>query len=92
MGREQMRWYDRLGLNRIGFTLWQSLLDLLFPPRCLVCGMERPEKLGICPACRQGMFRAEEVCCPRCGVPVRGGWGEGTLCPFADVCLAAWMG
>ena len=87
-----MRWYERIGLNRMGLTLWQSLLDLLFPPRCLVCGMEGPERLGICPACGQAMFGTLEAGCPRCAAPVRGGREGVARCPFVGVCPAAWMG
>ncbi|MGC8874405.1 MAG: ComF family protein [Chloroflexia bacterium] len=54
--------------------LWQGLLDLLFPPRCVAC---RWPGSWLCPACLSGVGRVEGPVCERCGRPLlRSG-----LCP-----------
>src|SRR5207248_2377326 len=44
---------------------WASLLDLVYPPKCLVC-----EELGpkiVCGLCAAGFHSVELPICPRCG-------------------------
>jgi ComF family protein len=50
-------------------TLWQSGLNLLFPPVCASCQAEMSEKdrIFLCPACRDELSQKPEACCPRCG-------------------------
>lgn len=48
-------------------TLWQTLLDLVYPPRCILCGriprlktlkeQKRFEQLGLCPDCSLQPYR-----------------------------------
>ena len=54
--------------------LKSSVLDLLFPLRCLGCG--RDGSL-LCPACCQSLPRIKQPYCQRCGTPLT----EGNLCP-----------
>jgi ComF family protein len=54
--------------------LSDAALDLLFPPRCVVC--RRPGEL-LCRRCAQAFPALEEPLCAICSVPVRGG----DLCP-----------
>jgi ComF family protein len=51
--------------------LWNGLLDMVFPPRCVVCGeiMEQGEG-QIHAACRKKLFPAKEPVCLHCGRPV----------------------
>lgn len=48
----------------------RALLDLLFPPRCQVCGA--PDEFPLCRACWQGFPRIEPPVCPVCGRPLVG--------------------
>lgn len=54
-------------LARNGAVLRNALLDLLFPPRCVVC---RREGMWLCAACRAGIEPIAPPLCPRCGRPV----------------------
>ena len=53
---------------RSASTLRQALLDLLFPPRCVVC-----RRVGdwFCSACRQTIEKILPPICNRCGRPLR---------------------
>jgi ComF family protein len=51
-----------------------SLLDLLFPLRCLGCGTEGSL---LCPSCCQSLPRIKHPLCQRCGSPLN----EWNLCP-----------
>jgi competence protein ComFC len=54
---------------REGLTLvWNGLLDLVYPPRCLVCGREESEPL--CGVCLGEVVALNGPFCDRCGVPV----------------------
>lgn len=44
---------------------WIGLLDLVYPPKCLVCGAMNPE--SICRACRAGFEPVKLPICNRCG-------------------------
>lgn len=44
---------------------WNGLLDLLYPPKCLVCRTFGPEAL--CAACRAGFPLLEPPLCRKCG-------------------------
>jgi len=44
-----------------------SLLDLLFPPRCAVCDAPVEKRGGICPECAVLLRRIREPRCCRCG-------------------------
>lgn len=49
---------------------WEGALDLVFPPRCLVCGAYG--SVDVCPACRAGFLPIEPPICERCGVATEG--------------------
>jgi ComF family protein len=60
-------------------ALRDGLLDLLYPPKCLVCARLGNETL--CSACREQFSVLTPPVCCRCGVAVReGGGSEGLLC------------
>lgn len=44
-----------------------GLLDLLYPPKCLICGVEQPDSL--CPACETTIIPLVPPFCDRCGAP-----------------------
>jgi len=48
--------------------VWNGLLDVLYPPRCLVCGLEEAEPF--CNACHEKIVPIREPFCDRCGRPV----------------------
>src|SRR3984893_11667064 len=50
---------------------WHALLDLVYPPRCLVC--HRPPAEGrdrFCERCAADLFHDPEPACPRCAANV----------------------
>lgn len=50
-------------------TVWNTALDLVFPPRCVACG-----EFGafVCPSCAPKMTAASPPRCERCWMPVDG--------------------
>ncbi len=50
-------------------TFFSSLLDLVFPPRCVSC---KALGLRICDSCAGGISWIDENLCPRCGLPLAG--------------------
>lgn len=57
--------------------VWEGLLDLLYPPHCLLCGL-RLEEGALCGACIGEMgFQAPYYACEKCGDGVE---TSGTLC------------
>ncbi len=57
----------RAGLTQVAATTFQTFLDLLFPPRCVVC-----RRVGewFCAACRNRIEKIPAPICPRCGRPL----------------------
>ena len=51
--------------------VWNGLLDVVYPPRCLVCGREEAEPF--CSVCRSEIVPLNAPFCDRCGVPVAAG-------------------
>jgi ComF family protein len=52
-----------------------SLLDLVFPPRCMGCASRGA---WLCPPCRDKLEPVVGPICQRCGRP----WPEGGVCPY----------
>lgn len=48
--------------------IWNGLLDVLYPPVCLVCGTEQADPL--CPVCRREIEPIPRPYCDRCGIPI----------------------
>jgi ComF family protein len=48
-------------------TFFSSLLDLIFPPRCVSC---KTLGLRICDSCAGGISWIDDNLCPRCGLPL----------------------
>ena len=53
-------------------TLGRAALDLLFPPRCVLCGRHGT---SLCEGCAGVLPRADPPRCPRCWSPQPPGWG-----------------
>lgn len=60
----------REGLARVLRPWWLAGVDLLFPPRCQVCG--RAGTFPLCEGCWLGFPRIERPVCQVCGRPLRG--------------------
>ncbi|HZT43709.1 MAG TPA: ComF family protein [Chthonomonadaceae bacterium] len=61
-------------------AIWNGLLDLVYPPRCLVCGAWQEEPL--CPACRHAIQPPDPPFCDRCGVLIA---ADKSLCPACEL-------
>ncbi|MBR4169622.1 MAG: ComF family protein [Lachnospiraceae bacterium] len=49
-----------------------TLLDLLFPPRCVVCdGVLRPDERGLCASCQNSVHLIRAPYCMKCGKELR---------------------
>ncbi|MBC7286719.1 MAG: ComF family protein [Armatimonadetes bacterium] len=47
--------------------LWSEIVDLLYPPRCAICGTD--SRLAFCQECLSNIYPIEEPFCRRCNVP-----------------------
>lgn len=52
------------------FLPFRGLIDLIYPPRCLVCGETPPGRESFCARCSSGLFHDPHLCCPRCAARV----------------------
>ncbi len=63
----------RARLEGRGWRKWLSRsLDLLYPPRCVVCGEGLSDGRALCDACDADLPRLTEPFCERCGEPFQG--------------------
>lgn len=63
----------------------QSLIQLLYPPRCLACDALVTTDFGLCGACWRDVVFLTGLVCDKCGAPLP---GEGDAAPvFCDDCL-----
>ena len=51
----------------LGRNVWEGLLDLLYPPRCLICGAEG--EVAVCETCHDEFAPIPLPTCPVCGRP-----------------------
>ena len=56
-------------LQQQATLVWNGLLDLIYPPRCLVCGIDLDEG-ALCPVCERSFKPILPPFCDRCGEPV----------------------
>ncbi|MDE2302784.1 MAG: ComF family protein [Sphingomonadales bacterium] len=56
------------------------LIDLVFPPRCPVCGEAVAGSAGLCPRCWQGLVIPGAPACVTCGRPFQGVSATGLRC------------
>lgn len=62
-------------IGRAAHGARQTLLDLLFPPRCIVC--RRADAAWFCPTCRSKIDLIVPPLCARCGRPL-----HQPVCPY----------
>ena len=60
--------------------LLAPVVDLVFPPRCPLCGAGLAAQTGLCAECWSGLAVPGEPCCAACRRPLEDGIGVGTLC------------
>jgi len=64
---------------------FQTVLRLLYPPRCTTCGEAVESDFGLCGPCWRDTPLISGLCCETCGVPLPGeGSGQAEFC---DDCL-----
>lgn len=56
------------------------VIDLVFPPRCPLCGEGLAAQTGLCAACWNTLVIPGEPACVRCSRPFDKGMGEGAIC------------
>ncbi len=59
------------GMREGAAAVWNGLLDLVYPPVCLVCGAD--ERDPFCAACRSEIQPIHPPFCDRCGIPIAAG-------------------
>ncbi len=64
--------------TRLKPKVWSQLLDLVYPPRCEVCGTDGPD--AFCDECLKQAFTIEHPYCRRCSVPLPPDQEERWLC------------
>lgn len=62
----------------------QNIIDLLLPPRCLLCGKVLSGENGLCADCFQKIRFISEPICRRCGTPLPSGRNG----PSCAVCVS----
>ena len=61
-------------------------LDIVLPPRCILCGASTEAAHALCTACWSGISFLGQPCCDCCGLPFPYEEGPAALCPQ---CIAA---
>jgi ComF family protein len=57
-----------------------AIADMLFPPRCPLCGEPVVEHGGLCPGCWSGLVQPGQPACASCQRPFAGELPEGAVC------------
>lgn len=60
--------------------LLAPVADLVFPPRCPLCGEGLAMQVGLCAACWSELAIPGEPCCGKCQRPFGGGVPDGAIC------------
>jgi predicted amidophosphoribosyltransferase len=60
--------------------LLAPVIDLVFPPRCPLCGAGLAAQAGLCSACWAGLAVPGEPCCATCQRPLDSGIAAGSIC------------
>jgi ComF family protein len=71
-------------------ALKATLLDTIYPPRCLACSEATDQPRGLCPACWRDTHFIEGTSCRRCGVPLIGEIGPEDACEGCTRHPPAW--
>ena len=54
-------------------TLFQKIIDIILPPRCLLCGKILSDRNGLCETCFEKIRFIGTPCCRKCGQPLQSG-------------------
>ena len=73
-------------LSRLG----ASLIDTLYPPRCLACSEPTDAPHGLCPACWRNTDFIAGPACRSCGLPLLGEAGADDICEGCQGHPPAW--
>lgn len=71
-------------------ALKSTLIDALYPPRCLACTAATDQPHGLCPACWRDTHFIAGTTCRRCGVPLVGDAGAEDVCESCTRHPPAW--
>lgn len=86
-------------------SLFKKFLDLLYPPRCVICRSflrtdesSEPDSLSLCSSCLSGFSRLVSPACPICSRPFLSGIKEDHVCeeclrkrPFFDKTVSPYL-
>lgn len=61
-------------------TALAPVIDLVFPPRCPLCGAATAAQAGVCGACWGDLAIPGDPCCARCSRPFGAGAPDGMVC------------
>ncbi len=83
---------------KLGAMRWTRalapLIDVVFPPRCPLCGAPLAQHGGLCVACWQGLSIPGDPCCSRCQRPLpdrSADQGAEAALARADAAQGAWI-
>jgi predicted amidophosphoribosyltransferase len=71
-------------------SLKSTLIDTIFPPRCLACTTATDAAQGLCPDCWRDTHFISGTTCRRCGVPLLGDAGREDVCETCTRHPPAW--
>jgi ComF family protein len=71
-------------------ALKSTLIDTIYPPRCIACAEATDAAHGLCPACWRDTHFIAGTTCPKCGVPLIGEAGPEDLCESCRRHPPAW--
>ncbi len=71
-------------------ALKSTLIDTLYPPRCLACTAATDQPHGLCPACWRETHFISGTTCRTCGVPLVGEAGAEDVCGSCTRHPPAW--
>lgn len=71
-------------------ALKSTLIDALYPPRCLACAAATDQPMGLCPACWRDTHFIAGTTCRKCGVPLLGDSGVEDVCETCTRHPPAW--
>ncbi|KKB96192.1 DNA utilization protein GntX [Candidatus Arcanobacter lacustris] len=59
---------------------WRKILDLIFPPKCLICGSLIASMPGLCSNCWANINFISKPACAKCNLPFEYDFGEDVIC------------